>query len=45
MIVLDLAGPSSATSITYRGHSGNGPWILNAAGVGALTFFDFPVAP
>ena len=44
-ILLQLSGSTSATSISYDGHSGDGPWILNARGVGALTFLEFPVAP
>ena len=44
-ILLQLSGPTSATSISYDGHPGDGPWILNARGVGALTFLEFPVAP
>ena len=44
-ILLQLAGPSTATTISYDGHPSNGPWVMNARGVGALTFFDFPIAP
>ena len=42
-ILLQLAGPSTATTISYDGHAYDGPWVLNARGVGALTFFDFPI--
>ncbi|MEQ8762298.1 MAG: sialate O-acetylesterase [Planctomycetota bacterium] len=42
-IVLTLAGPSSATIIRYDGHAQDGPWIKNARGVGALTFFGVPI--
>jgi len=42
---VQLAGPSLAGSVTWRGHAFDGPWIRTAGGVGALTFFDFPVAP
>lgn len=40
-----LDGPSAATGVTWRGHAYDGPWIRNAAGVGALTFFGFPISP
>ncbi|MEM7309250.1 MAG: sialate O-acetylesterase [Planctomycetota bacterium] len=44
-LVLDLAGPSTATTVTWSGHVGDGPWIANANGVGALTFFGFEIEP
>jgi len=42
-LTLSLAGPSTAATVTYFGHSGDGPWLTNARGVGALTFFDVPI--
>ncbi len=44
-ILLLLSGPTAATTITYDGHWGAGPWVRNARGVGALTFFGFPITP
>ncbi len=44
-LLLDLSGTSTATTISWIGHQGDGPWIANANGVGALTFFDFPITP
>ena len=40
-----LAGPSTATWVSWKGHEFDGPWIMNANGVGALTFFAFPITP
>lgn len=41
---IDLSGNgSAATGITYDGHSGVGPWIKNARGVGLLEFYNLPV--
>jgi hypothetical protein len=44
-ILLQLSGPTTATLISYDGHIGDGPWVSNTRGVGALTFFDFPITP
>ena len=44
-ILLQLSGTTTTTTISYDGHAGDGPWVRNARGVGALTFFDFPVTP
>ena len=44
-LLVQLAGPSAATTVTWRGHAYDGPWIENEAGVGALTFFNFPIQP
>ncbi|MBW2454278.1 MAG: PKD domain-containing protein [Deltaproteobacteria bacterium] len=45
-LILTLSGDgSSATGLSYGGHSGAGPWVTNATGVGLLAFHDFPVAP
>ena len=42
-IILTLSGDgTSATGITYRGHSGAGPWITNGNGVGLLVFYNHP---
>jgi PKD repeat protein len=44
-LVLTLSGDGrSATGLSYAGHSGAGPWVTNATGVGLLAFHDFPVA-
>ena len=37
-ILLLLSGPTTAGRVAYVGNSGDGPWIRNAAGVGAFTF-------
>ena len=42
-VVLQLAGPSTATEIGYFGHPYDGPWLANARGVGALTFSKLPI--
>ncbi|MCP3915381.1 MAG: hypothetical protein GY711_07485 [bacterium] len=42
-VLLDLSGTSTATSVSYVGHSGDGAWVTNARGVGALAFFDVPI--
>jgi hypothetical protein len=44
-LLVQLAGPSTATTISWRGHAFDGPWITNANGVGALAFFEFPITP
>ncbi len=44
-IVLQLNGdPSQVTGVTYLAHKGNAPdWIYNSAGIGLLSFYDFPM--
>jgi hypothetical protein len=42
-VLVRFAGPSAATAVTWRGHAYDGPWIQNGHGIGALTFFDFPI--
>ncbi|MEO6708809.1 MAG: sialate O-acetylesterase, partial [Planctomycetota bacterium] len=42
-VLLQLASSSVATTISYDGHPGDGPWLKNARGVGALTFFDIVI--
>ena len=42
-LLVTLAAPSTATTISWRGHSFDGPWITNDNGVGALAFFEFPI--
>jgi len=38
-LLLTLSGPATgATSLTYQGHNGAGPWITNATGTGLLAF-------
>ncbi|MBK6923637.1 MAG: PKD domain-containing protein [Deltaproteobacteria bacterium] len=45
-VILTLSGDgSAATGITYLGHQGAGPWVLNENGVGLLAFWNLPVAP
>ena len=44
-LLLTLAGPSTAQSISYVGHPLDGPFLHNLRGVGALTFFDQPILP
>jgi len=44
-ILLQLAGPSTATLISLDGHSFDGPWITNSRQVGALSFFDVSILP
>jgi hypothetical protein len=42
-VVLILAAPSTATTLSYNGHPLDGPWLKNARGVGALTFFGVAI--
>ncbi len=42
-VLLQLAGPSNATTISYAGHPLDGPWLKNARQVGALTFFGVAI--
>ncbi|MFH0921063.1 MAG: sialate O-acetylesterase [Fibrobacterota bacterium] len=44
-IILKLSRPTTATKITYLPHSSYiaGPWLRNGRGIGALTFYRFPV--
>ncbi|MEJ7735422.1 MAG: sialate O-acetylesterase [Polyangiaceae bacterium] len=45
-IVLDVSGnASAATGLSYLGHTGAGPWVLNENGIGLLEFFELPIAP
>jgi hypothetical protein len=44
VITLELGGPSEATAISYVGHALDGPSITNGNGVGAYTFFGFPLS-
>ena len=39
-VILHLDGNGSVNiGLTYSGHSGSGPWVLNGKGVGLLTFY------
>ena len=44
-IILKLSRPTTAREITYLPHSSYiaGPWLRNGRGIGALTFYRFPV--
>jgi PKD repeat protein len=43
-LTLTLSGDGrSATGLSYAGHSGAGPWVTNATGVGLLAFYNLPV--
>ena len=47
-IVLELSGNAysgGATGLSYEGQAGPGPWVLNATGVGMLTFFSQMINP
>jgi len=45
-VVLTLSGDGrSATGLSYIGHSGAGPWVTNAGGVGLLAFYAPPIDP
>ena len=44
-VVLQLARPSRATSVSYVGHPNDGAWLQNQLGVGALAFHDQPIQP
>jgi hypothetical protein len=45
-LVLTLSGDAStATGITYLGHTGAGPWVLNENGIGLLEFYNLPFTP
>jgi carbohydrate esterase-like sialic acid-specific acetylesterase len=43
-LLLDLSGPTTATTLAWVGHKFSGPGIYNQLGVGTLTF-EFPVLP
>ncbi len=46
VLVLTIDGDASgATGLTYLGHQGAGPWILNDSGIGLLAFYDLPITP
>ena len=42
-MTLQLAGPSTASTVGYRGHAYDGPWLKTARGVGALCFQGLPI--
>ncbi len=42
-LLLELDGP--AETLSYGGHSRDGPWVSNSRGVGMLAFGDLPVMP
>jgi hypothetical protein len=43
-IVLTLSNnAATATGISYLGHSGPGPWVTNANGIGLLAFYNVPI--
>ena len=43
-ITLELAGDASAaTGVSYLGHPGAGPWVVNENGVGLLAFANLPL--
>lgn len=45
-VVLTLsASGAGATGLTYTGHTGPGPWVTNARGIGLLAFDALPVDP
>ena len=47
-IILTLSGDASgADGISYEGHGGSNPndWIVNANGIGLLTFYNIPISP
>ncbi|MBC8071590.1 MAG: PKD domain-containing protein [Deltaproteobacteria bacterium] len=45
-VTLTLASDATgATGVTYLGHIGAGPWILNENGVGLLAFGNLPLSP
>ncbi|WP_091312962.1 sialate O-acetylesterase [Micromonospora chersina] len=44
-LVLTLSAPATgATGVTYLGHTGAGPWVVNASGIGLLAFQGLPIA-
>jgi hypothetical protein len=44
-LVLAVNGDAAAaTGLSYLGHTGAGPWVLNESGIGLLEFYDLPVA-
>jgi hypothetical protein len=44
-LLLTLSGPATGvTWLSYQGHLGAGPWIINASGAGLLAF-SLPVTP
>lgn len=43
-VTLELSGDTStATGVSYLGHAGAGPWVLNENGVGLLAFGNLPL--
>jgi hypothetical protein len=45
-VVLTLSGDATgATGVSYLGHVGAGPWVLNENGVGLLAFGHLPITP
>lgn len=45
-LVLSVNGDGSgATGLTYLGHPGAGPWVLNENAIGLLEFHNLPIAP
>ncbi|MGY0004090.1 sialate O-acetylesterase [Micromonospora sp. I033] len=44
-LLLTLSGPATgATGVSYLGRPGAGPWVVNASGIGLLTFQGLPIA-
>ncbi|MEU4773121.1 sialate O-acetylesterase [Micromonospora sp. NPDC023644] len=44
-LVLTLSGPADGVSgVSYLGHAGAGPWIVNATGSGLLAFHNLTIA-
>ncbi len=44
-VLLTLDTSTTATSLTWAGYMGEGGDLVNANGVGMLTFFDVPITP
>lgn len=44
-VVLSLSGPTPATTLSWEGYLGTGGDLVNANGVGMLSFQSFPITP
>jgi hypothetical protein len=45
-LTLKLSGKgTAATGISYLGHIGAGPWVINENGIGLLEFKGLPITP
>ncbi len=46
VVVLTMSGDATGTTgVSYLGHIGAGPWVLNENGIGLLAFGHIPITP